>query len=54
MKRSIALTILAARLFSVPVAFVSLIDEKRQFFKSRYGLQITESLAERGVLPSYA
>ncbi|WHS99284.1 MAG: GGDEF: diguanylate cyclase (GGDEF) domain protein [Pantoea stewartii] len=37
------LTILAARLFSVPVAFVSLIDEKRQFFKSRYGLQITET-----------
>lgn len=37
------LTILAARLFCVPVAFVSLIDDKRQFFKSRYGLQITET-----------
>lgn len=35
------LTTLAARLFQVPVAFVSLIDEKRQFFASRYGLNIT-------------
>ncbi len=35
------LTTLAARLFRVPVAFVSLIDEKRQFFASRYGLNIS-------------
>ncbi|MGD9427016.1 EAL domain-containing protein [Pantoea sp. NSTU24] len=35
------LTTLAARLFKVPVAFVSLIDEKRQFFASRYGLNIS-------------
>ncbi len=35
------LTTLAARLFRVPVAFISLIDDERQFFKSRYGLDIT-------------
>lgn len=35
------LTTLAARLFRVPVAFVSLIDEQRQFFASRYGLNIS-------------
>ncbi|KJV25399.1 bifunctional diguanylate cyclase/phosphodiesterase [Pantoea sp. SM3] len=35
------LTTLAARLFRVPTAFVSLIDDQRQFFFSRYGLSIT-------------
>jgi diguanylate cyclase (GGDEF)-like protein/PAS domain S-box-containing protein len=35
------LTTLAARLFRVPVAFVSLIDEQHQFFTSRYGLNIS-------------
>ncbi|KOA71233.1 diguanylate cyclase [Pantoea sp. CFSAN033090] len=35
------LTTLAARLFRVPTAFVSLIDGQRQFFPSRYGLNIT-------------
>lgn len=35
------LTTLAARLFRVPVVFVSLIDDKRQFFTSRYGLNIS-------------
>ena len=34
-------TTLAARLFRVPTAFVSLIDDKRQLFASRYGLNIT-------------
>lgn len=37
------LTTLAARLFGVPVAFISLIDEERQFFKSRYGIRISET-----------
>ncbi|NIG22306.1 hypothetical protein F3J37_27025, partial [Pantoea sp. Al-1710] len=35
------LTTLAARLFRVPTAFVSLIDDQRQLFSSRYGLNIT-------------
>lgn len=35
------LTTLAARLFRVPTAFVSLIDDQRQLFASRYGLNIT-------------
>ncbi|MBK5017109.1 EAL domain-containing protein [Pantoea sp. S62] len=34
------LTTLAARLFRVPTAFVSLIDDQRQLFTSRYGLNI--------------
>ncbi len=37
------LTMLAARLFQVPTAFVSLIDNKRQFFKARYGLTLSET-----------
>nr|WP_255474544.1 EAL domain-containing protein [Pantoea sp. M_9] len=37
------LTMLAARLFRVPMAFISLIDSEKQFFKSRYGLTICES-----------
>lgn len=37
------LTMLAARLFRVPVAFISLIDSERQFFKSRHGLSICET-----------
>lgn len=35
------LTTLAARLFRVPTAFVSLIDDQRQIFTSRYGLNIS-------------
>lgn len=35
------LTTLAARLFQVPVPFVSLIDGQRQFFVSRHGLNIS-------------
>lgn len=35
------LTTLAARLFRVPTAFVSLIDDQRQLFTSRYGLNIS-------------
>jgi len=35
------LTTLAARLFRVPTAFVSLIDDQRQIFTSRYGLSIS-------------
>jgi len=37
------LTRLARRVFGVPVALVSLIDENRQWFKSRNGLDITET-----------
>lgn len=37
------LTTLAARLFSVPIALVSLIDSDRQWFKSAYGLQIEQT-----------
>jgi PAS domain S-box-containing protein len=40
------ITRLAARILSVPIAFVVLIDEHRQFFKSRYGLDMTETVRE--------
>jgi len=35
-------TRLASRLFSVPIALVSLVDQERQWFKSRVGLELTE------------
>jgi len=33
----------AARLFGVPVALITLVDEQRQWFKSRYGLFVNET-----------
>ena len=38
-----ALTRLAAAILEVPIALVSLIDTDRQWFKSRYGLEATET-----------
>ena len=40
------LTRLAARHFRVPIALVSLVDETRQWFKSRVGLDATETARE--------
>lgn len=40
------LTRLARRLFDVPIALVSLVDEDRQWFKSRDGLETTETPRE--------
>src|SRR6478672_12025396 len=37
------ITGLAARLFRVPVALVSLVDEHRQWFKSRHGTELLET-----------
>ncbi|MEZ5480781.1 MAG: hypothetical protein R3E73_00990 [Porticoccaceae bacterium] len=37
------LTRLAWRMFDVPIALVSLVDEDRQWFKSRAGLDATET-----------
>ena len=36
-------TLLAAQICGVPLAAVSLVDEQRQWFKSRLGLQVTET-----------
>jgi len=41
-----ALTQLAARLCQVPIATISFVDEKRQWFKARVGLEITDSARE--------
>lgn len=38
-----AVTDLAARLLGVPIALVSLVDERRQWFKSRVGLSATQT-----------
>ena len=40
------LTRLAAGLFQVPVALVSLVDEHRQWFKSRVGMEVTQTPRE--------
>ena len=37
------LTRMAKRLFGVPIALVSLVDESRQWFKSCFGLSISET-----------
>ena len=40
------LTRLARRLFEVPIALVSFVDERRQWFKSRQGLDVSETPRE--------
>lgn len=40
-------TRMAKRLFGVPIALVSLVDENRQWFKSCFGLSVTET--DRGI-----
>lgn len=40
------LTLLASQICDTPVALISLVDEKRQWFKSHYGLDIRESKRE--------
>jgi two-component system, sensor histidine kinase len=37
------LTRMAARRFGMPIALISLVDKERQWFKSRYGLDATET-----------
>lgn len=39
-------TRIASALFNVPIALVSLVDRERQWFKSRHGLEVTETPRE--------
>ncbi len=45
-------TALAARLFDVPIALVSIVDEDRIWFKSRYGLEVEEIGRDSGLCAS--
>jgi GAF domain-containing protein len=38
-----ALTALASQLFNVPTALVSLVDENRQWFKARVGMEVCQT-----------
>lgn len=38
-----SITLLAKNLFEVPIALISLVDEKRQWFKSKQGLDVCET-----------
>ena len=54
-----AITALAARLFNVPICLVSLVDEKRQWFKSNHGLDVRETCRDRAfcahaILPPFS
>ncbi len=40
------ITQLAARVFEVPIALISFVDAERQWFKSRVGLEVTETRRE--------
>jgi diguanylate cyclase (GGDEF)-like protein len=46
------LTVLAARLFSVPIAIVSLVDHDRIWFKSHYGLDVQQIGRDPGLCAS--
>lgn len=41
---------LAARVFDMPMALVTFVDEDRQWFKARHGLPVAETPPERVVL----
>jgi signal transduction histidine kinase/CheY-like chemotaxis protein len=46
------ITAIAARLFHVPAAMVSLVDEDRIWFKSRYGLEVEQINRDEGLCAS--
>ena len=43
------LVALAAQVFCTPIAFISFLDEHRQWFKARHGLEITEMPREKSL-----
>jgi GAF domain-containing protein len=46
------ITALAARLFRVPIAIISIVDEDRIWFKSRYGVDVAEIPRDPGLCAS--
>ncbi len=46
------ITSLASRLFSVPIAIVSVVDQDRIWFKSHHGLDVAEVDREPGLCAS--
>lgn len=46
------ITALAARLFEVPIAIVSIVDEDRIWFKSHHGIDVTEISRDPGLCAS--
>ncbi|MFK7815019.1 MAG: hypothetical protein AB8B92_01670 [Gammaproteobacteria bacterium] len=37
------ITRLSAQIFNVPISLISLVDSERQWFKSKHGLEVTET-----------
>src|SRR5688500_1261669 len=46
------ITAMAARIFDVPVAVISLVDESRIWFKSHHGLNVEEIARDPGLCAS--
>jgi GAF domain-containing protein len=46
------LTLLASKIFNVPIALITLVDQERIWFKSKYGIDVTEISRDPGLCAS--